>query len=210
MRHTRRVLSSHEINHLLHEYGLTLVFAITGLQALGVPLPGTTALIAAALYASTSHGLPIEGVIGAGALGALAGTSASYAIGRYAGERVLASVTQRTRAKPQQLQRVRLEFAEHGAAWLFIGRFVTGLRNVIGLLAGTSGMLVRRFLPVCAAACAVWATVNGLEYYFFGHALASAGTWLQVALICVGIAWTVLTFRVLRRRMLKRLDATLS
>ena len=173
-------------------------------------MPGTTVLIAAALYAGTTHGLPIEGVIAAGALGALAGTSAAYAIGRYAGDRVLASVTQRTRAKPQQLQHVRLELAEHGAAWVFIGRFVTGLRNVIGLLAGTSGMPVRRFLPVCAAACMTWASLNGLGYYFFGHALAGASTWLQLVLICAGIVWTVLTFRVLRRRMLKRLDATLS
>jgi membrane protein DedA with SNARE-associated domain len=45
-----------------------LVFAVVGLQALGVPLPGTTALIAAAVYAATSHGLPIAGVI-AGASG---------------------------------------------------------------------------------------------------------------------------------------------
>jgi len=80
----------------------------------------------------------------------------------------------------------------------------------VKLLAGTSGMSVGRFLPVCAASCVVWAGVNGLEYYFFGHALAGASTWLQIALICVGIAWTVLTFRVLRRRVVKRLDATTS
>jgi membrane protein DedA with SNARE-associated domain len=204
------VLSAHEIHHLLHVYGLAIVFAAAGLQALGPPVPGTTVLIAAALYAGTSHGLPIEGVIGAGALGALAGTVATYAVGRYAGERVLASIARRTRARPERVEHIRLELAEHGAAWLFIGRFVTGLRNVIGLLAGSSGMAFRRFLPVCAASCVVWAAVNALEYYFFGHALAGASTWLQIVLICVGIAWTVLTFRLLRRRMLKRLDATAS
>jgi membrane protein DedA with SNARE-associated domain len=201
-------VSSHEIHHLVHVYGLAIVFAAAGLQALGPPLPGTTALIAAAVYAGTTHGLPIEGVIAAGALGALAGTSGGYAVGRYAGERLLAAIMRRARARSEQVERARLEFAEHGAAWLFIGRFVTGLRNVIGLVAGISGMPVRRFLPVCAAACTVWATVIGLEYYLFGHAIAGAGTWLQIVLICAGIAWTLLTLRLLRRRLLKRLEAT--
>lgn len=94
-----------------------------------------------------------------------------------------------------------------GAAWLFISRFVTGLHNVIGLLAGTSGMPVRRFLPVCAASCVVWAGVTALEYYFFGHALAGASTWLQIVLICIGIASTVLTLGPIRRRALNRLRA---
>jgi membrane protein DedA with SNARE-associated domain len=79
-------MSSHEIHHLLHEYGLSLVFVIVALQALGAPLPGTTALIAAALYAATAHGLPIAGVTVAGAIAALAGTTAGFALGRWRGE----------------------------------------------------------------------------------------------------------------------------
>jgi membrane protein DedA with SNARE-associated domain len=54
-------MSAHEIEHLLHQYGCGLVFAVVALQAVGAPLPGTTALIAAALYAATSHGLPMPG-----------------------------------------------------------------------------------------------------------------------------------------------------
>jgi membrane protein DedA with SNARE-associated domain len=200
-------MSSHEIHHLLHLYGLGLVFTITGLQALGAPLPGTTALIAAALYAATDHGLPIAGVIATGALGALAGTSIAYGVGRWGGERLLMALAGRLRRRPEEVQVLRREFAESGSAWVFIGRFVTGLRNVVGLVAGASGMPWRRFVVVCAAACVVWASVNGLEYYWLGHALAGTSRWLQVVLICVGIGWTVLTFRLLRRRALRRLRA---
>jgi membrane protein DedA with SNARE-associated domain len=207
VRQTPIAVSGHEIHHLLHEYGLGLVFAITGLQALGAPLPGTTALIAAALYASTSHGLPIVGVIAAGALGAIAGTSAGFAVGRWGGERLLVVAARRLRQNPEHVRHIRAEFADSGRAWLFIGRFVTGLRNVVGLLAGASGMPIRRFLPVCAAAAIVWATLNGLEYYFFGHALQSAGTWLQVVLISVGIGWTVVSLRVIRVRAMRRIEA---
>jgi membrane protein DedA with SNARE-associated domain len=203
-------VSSHELEHLLHEYGCGLVFAIVALQALGVPLPGTTALIAAALYAATSHGLPIVGVIAAGAFGALIGTSAGFALGRWGGERLLVQVGRRLRQSPERVRLLRSEFAAHGGSLLFIGRFVSGLRNVTGLLAGASGMPVSRFLPLSAAAATAWALINGLEYYWFGHALAGADTWVQVVLVCAGIAWLVVSLTLLRRRALRRIRSASS
>ena len=68
-------------------------------------------------------------------------------------------------------------------------------------------MPLARFLPISAAAALTWALVNGLEYYFFGRALASASTWLQVLLVVAGIAWLVISLGVLRTRALRRLGA---
>ncbi len=184
-------MGTHELQHLLHEYGCALVFAVVALQAAGAPLPGTTALIAAALYAATAHGLPIVGVIAAGALGALVGTSLGFALGRWRGEQVLSGAARRLRQPPERVHALRSEFARGGALWLFVGRFITGLRNITGLLAGSSGMAVARFLPLSAAAATLWAVVCSLEYYYFGHALANADTWLQIVLICAGIVWLV-------------------
>jgi membrane protein DedA with SNARE-associated domain len=199
-------VTGHEIHHLLHEYGLGIVFVATALQAVGAPIPGTTVLIAAALYAAASHGLPIAGVIAAGALGALAGTSVGFALGRWRGEWLLGQAGRLVRQSPERVALLRKEFAVHGGSVLFFGRFITGLRNVVGLLAGASGMPVRRFLPITAAASAAWALVNGLEYYWFGDALAGADTWVQVVLVGVGLVWLVLTFRLLRRRVLRHLS----
>ena len=199
-------MSGHEIHHLLHQYGLGVVFVAVAAQALGAPVPGTTVLVAAALYAGTSHGLPIAGVIGAGVLGALAGTTAGYALGHWRGESVLLWAARRLRQSPERVHRLRREFAEHGAAWLFVGRFITGVRNVTGLLAGASDMRLARFLAISAAAALVWALTNALEYYFFGDALAGASTWLQVVLICAGLAWMVVGLNLLRRRALRRLQ----
>jgi membrane protein DedA with SNARE-associated domain len=199
-------VSAHEIEHLLHQYGCGLVFAVVALQALGVPLPGTTALIAAALYAATSHGLPIAGVIATGAFGALAGTSAGFALGRWGGEQLLLSVARRLRQSPQRVQQLRSEFAAHGRAWIVAGRFITGVRNITGLLSGASGMPLKRFLPVSAAAAIAWALVNSLEYYWFGHALTGAGTWLQIVLVCAGLAWMVFSLNLVRRRAVRRLQ----
>jgi membrane protein DedA with SNARE-associated domain len=203
-------MGSHEIHQLLHEYGLAVVFAVVGLQALGVPLPGTTVLIAAALYAGTSQGLPIAGVIAAGALGALLGTAGGFALGRWRGERVLVAVGRRLRQDSARIHALRGEFAAHAGTWLFIGRWVTGLRNVTGLLAGSSGMVTGRFVVLAAASSLVWAIINGLGYYWFGNALATADTWLQVVLIAAGVGWMVLSLNLLRRRAVRRLQGAAS
>ena len=200
-------MNSHEIEHLLGQYGLGLVFVVVALQAVGAPLPGTTVLIAAAVYAATNHGLPIIGVILAGALGALVGTSVGFALGRWRGEEVLLWLTRRLRRDPTLVVRLRAEFAAQGGAWLFVGRFITGVRNVTGLLAGSSDMSVNRFLFFSSTAALVWATVNALEYYWFGRALAGADTWVQIVLICVTVAWLVVSLNLLRRRTRRRLQS---
>ena len=190
------------VHHLVHDYGLAIVFAFAALQALGAPLPGTTALVAAAVYAATNHGLPIAGVIASAAAGALIGTSFGYAVGRWGGEPLLLAVGRRLRQPPERIERWRAAFAANAGKVLFVGRFITGVRNVVGLVAGASGMPVVRFLPICAAASAAWALVNGLEYYWFGHAIAGADTWLQIVLLAVGLVWLVITLRFLRRRLM--------
>jgi membrane protein DedA with SNARE-associated domain len=201
-------LSAHEIHHLLTQYGLLVVFTVVALQALGAPLPGTTVLVAAAVYAATDHGLPIVGVIAAGAAGALTGTTAGFALGRAAGEPLLLRLAHRLlRQRPERVHSLRQEFAEHGGPWLFVGRFITGLRNVMGLLAGASGMPLGRFLALSATASLLWALISGLEYYWFGRALVAADTWVQVVLVCAGLAWMVFSLGLLRRRALRRLEA---
>lgn len=197
--------STHEIAKLIHEYGSALVFVVVALQAAGAPLPGTTVLVAAAVYAATAHGLPIVAVIAAGTFGAFCGTCLGFGVGRVGGERLLVRIGRAIRQPPARVDRLRYEFARHGGVWLLLGRFISGVRNVTGLLAGASGMPFGRFLGFSFVAAFAWATINGLEYYWFGHALLAAAVWLKVVLIAVGLAWTVFIFRTLRRRAARRL-----
>ena len=199
-------MGAHSIHHLVREYGVWLVFLAVAVQAMGPPVPGTTVLIAAAVYAATG-GISITGVIVAGVLGVLVGTTVGYAIGRWGGERLLLVLGARLRQNPERVQQLRRAFAAHGSVWLVVGRFFTGGRNIMGLLAGASDMALMRFLPISAAAALAWTLINALEYYFFGHALLAAGTWLKVALVCAGIAWMVISFGLLRRRALQHLRA---
>lgn len=190
------------VEHLIHEYGCAIVFAFALLQALGAPLPGTTALVAAALYASSHRGLPIVWVIASAAAGAFLGTSGGYLVGRRGGEPLLHRLGARLRQPPERIDRVRAAIAANAGRFLFFGRFITGVRNALGLVAGAGGVAPRRFVPVCAAASLAWAGINGIEYYAFGHALQSADTWIQVVLVAIGVAWLAVSLRWLRRKAL--------
>jgi membrane protein DedA with SNARE-associated domain len=194
-------VSSHEITHLIHEYGLIVVFVAAGLQAVGFPIPGGTALVAAGIDASTKHGLPVAWVIVVGALGALVGATIGFAIGRWRGDRVLLRLGSLFRQKPERIQELRAWFDEHGMAPLFLARFFTGARNLAGLVAGATGFPLPRFLLVSAASCTGWSAIITLEYYFAGHVILGAPTWLQILLIIVGILATIVSFRFLRSEM---------
>jgi membrane-associated protein len=191
-------VSSHEITQLIHEFGLIAVFLATGLQAMGFPVPGGTALVIAGVDASSKHGLPLPGVIAAGALGAIFGGTAGFAAGRWRGEPVLLRIGWLFRQQPQRVQELRRQFQRNAIAPLFVARFITGLRNVAGLAAGASGVPLGRFLAVSAVAALAWSALITLEYYFAGHAILGAPTWLQIVLIIIGVAATIASLRFLR------------
>ena len=191
-------VSSHEITQLIHEFGLIAVFLAAGLQAMGFPVPGGTALVIAGIDASAKNGLPLVGVISAGALGALFGGTAGFAVGRWRGEPGLLRVGRLFRQEPERVQELRGHFQRHAIAPLFISRFITGLRNLAGLVAGASGVPFGRFLAVSAVAALAWSALITLEYYFAGRAILGAPTWLQIVLIIVGVVATIASFRFLR------------
>lgn len=203
-------VSSHEITQLIHEYGLIVVFLAAGLQAVGFPIPGGTALVAAGIDASTKHGLPVVWVIVAGTLGALLGTVTGYAIGRWRGDRVLLRLGKLFRQTPERVQQLRIWFQDHGVAPVFIARFITGARNLAGLVSGATAMPFVRFFAVSAVACVLWSTIITLEYYFAGHVILGAPTWLQIVLIIVGIVGTILSFRLLRPSVVDRVTGSTS
>jgi membrane protein DedA with SNARE-associated domain len=191
-------VSSPDITQLIHEFGLIAVFLAAGLQAMGFPVPGGTALVIAGVDASTKNGLPLAGVIVAGALGALLGGTVGFGAGRWRGESFLLRVGRVFRQQPERVHELCAQFQTHAVAPLFIARFITGLRNVAGLVAGASGVPLRRFLPVSAVAALAWSASITLEYYFAGHAILGAPTWLQIVLIIVGVLATIASFRFLR------------
>ncbi len=161
--------------------------AIIGLESFGVPAPGETALITAAVLAS-EHKLQIWLVLVIGIASAIIGDSIGYELGRHLGREVL------TGRGPLRNERVRAVkagerfFAKHGSKTVFFARWITGVRSAAAWLAGIDGMPYPTFLLFNATGAITWGLSYGLVGYFGGQAAAdaikTAGTY---ALIVVGV-----------------------
>jgi membrane protein DedA with SNARE-associated domain len=67
---------------LIQTYGPWIIFGIVALENAGVPLPGETILVAAALLAATTGQISIVVVVLASAAGAIVGDGIGYMVGR--------------------------------------------------------------------------------------------------------------------------------
>ena len=192
-------LSTHTINGWLESYGYLVVFLLVMLESIGVPVPGETALIGAALYAGSTHKLEIWGVIAVAIAGAIIGDNIGFSIGRYGGARLLLRHGHKIRLHEGRLKIGIWLFRRHGGKVVFWGRFVSILRTYAAFLAGTNQMAWPRFLVFNAAGAVVWATAFGVAYYVFGSALQKLSTTMDITLGVAGVVGLV-AFLVWSRR----------
>jgi membrane protein DedA with SNARE-associated domain len=163
------------VTNLILEHGLFLLFVLVALESAGVPLPGETALIAAAILATPQqHHYSIVAVIAVAAVAAIIGDNIGYWIGRTGGRRLLYRWGPVRRYAQRTLPAGERFFRKHGGKTVFIGRFVAVLRVTAAWLAGITHMPWWRFFLWNAAGGIVWATCFGLLAYFFGKAAADA------------------------------------
>jgi membrane protein DedA with SNARE-associated domain len=175
-------LHKQTIDHLLSSYGYPVIFGMVGIESLGVPVPGETTLILAALYAGTTGNLAIQWVVAAAAAGAIVGDNIGFAVGRFGGFALLRRYGPKLHIGRRRMKLGRYVFLEHGGKVVFFGRFVSVLRTWAAFLAGTNRMAWGRFLLFNAAGGIVWAAVYGVAYYYFGQALEGLQTTVDVAL----------------------------
>jgi membrane protein DedA with SNARE-associated domain len=192
-------LSTHTVDAWLESYGYLVVFLLVMIESIGVPVPGETALIGAALYAGSTHKLEIEWVILAAIAGAIIGDNIGFSIGRYGGAKLLLRHGHRIGLHENRLKIGIWLFRRHGGKVVFWGRFVSILRTYAAFLAGTNQMAWGRFLVFNAAGAVVWATVFGVTYYVFGSALEKLSTTIDITLGVAG-AVVLVAFLVWSKR----------
>jgi membrane protein DedA with SNARE-associated domain len=161
--------SLHHLTQLLHTYGYVVLGVVIGLESIGLPLPGETLLISAAVLAVTSHQLNIALVIAFAALGAIVGQICGYLIGWLVGFRLLQRYGRHIGLTERRLAYGRALFERHGAKVIIVSRFIVLLRTLAGLLAGANRMPWTRFLLANIAGSLAWATLYGAGAYAFGH-----------------------------------------
>jgi membrane protein DedA with SNARE-associated domain len=189
------------VTHLIATYGYAAVFALIALESLGIPLPGETALIAAALYAGSTHRLNIVAIGAVAVAAAIIGDNAGYWLGRRGGGALVARYGHLVRLDRKKLKVGRYLFARHGFTVVFLGRFVSVLRTYAAFLAGVSRMPLRGFAVANAAGALLWAGAYAAAAYGLGNAAGALGPSATIVGLALTTVLTVTGVLLLRRRM---------
>jgi membrane protein DedA with SNARE-associated domain len=185
------------LTDLIATHGYWLVATIVALESMGLPLPGETVLVTAAIYAGTTHEMNIAVLVAAAAVGATLGDNVGYWVGRRFGYGLLVSHGDRVGLTVRRIKLGQFIFERHGGAVVFFGRFIALLRMLAALLAGVNCMRWWRFLFFNMAGGATWAAVFGLGAYIFGeqvHRLSrpmAVASFAVATLGAIGAMWFV-------------------
>ena len=161
------------MQHLVENYGLGLLFLLIMLESAGIPLPGETALIGAAVLAERGH-FDIVAVVAVAAAAAIVGDNGGYWVGRTWGRKLLTRWKRLERFSEKVLPPAERFFARHGSKAVFFGRFIAVLRITAAWLAGVTRMPWWKFLFWNASGGIIWATLVSLLAYYLGKAVAEA------------------------------------
>ena len=198
-------IGMNDLMHFLTTYGYWAVFLFVAIESTGIPFPGETMLLIAAIYAGTTHRLSIPLVIAAAALGAILGDNVGFWVGREGGYRLLRRYGRYIRLDERKLKLGQYLFYKHGGKVVFFGRFVAVLRAWAAFLAGVNRMAWSRFLLFNALGAITWATLYGLGGYLLGknvHRLTGPiGTITIVLAVLV-----IIIFLIFLRRNEERLE----
>lgn len=139
----------------LHHYGYYAVAGALFVENMGVPLPGQLVLIAAAIYAGTGS-LNIVAVAIVGVLASIIGSIAGYAIGVYGGRPLVDRYGKYVLLTSERMDKAEAFFNRRGWLVLLLGRFIDGVRQAMGIIAGISDMTFRRFMVFSTAGAVIW------------------------------------------------------
>ncbi|WP_317634076.1 DedA family protein [Kitasatospora sp. DSM 101779] len=152
---------------LLDDYGYLAVGLLVLLDNCGIPVPGQTVLVLAAVYAGTGR-MSIAGVVAVAFTAAVVGNSLGYLIGRTGGHAFVHRWGRYVWLTPARMAHAEGFFRRNGVKVVVVARFVDVLRQTNGIIAGTTDMAWRRFLPANVVGAALWVGVWAALGYALG------------------------------------------
>jgi membrane protein DedA with SNARE-associated domain len=187
------------LNHLVAAHGYWVVAVIVALESMGVPAPGETVLVAAGVYAGTTHGLHIALVVVAAAAGAIGGDNLGYLLGRRFGTIAILRYGHLLRLNSRRMKLGHYLFDRHGGKVVFFGRFVAVLRALAAPLAGITGMAWQRFLLFNALGGVLWSAAYGFGAYALGEHVHRLTRPAAIVTLVLGSAAVVVVLLFVRR-----------
>jgi membrane protein DedA with SNARE-associated domain len=196
----------HGVAPLLDRWGYLAVAGVIGVESFGMPAPGQTIMVAAAIYAGAGR-LNVVAVGVIAFLAAVLGDNIGYWIGARGGRRIVHRFGRYIFLTPERLERAEKFFARRGNRIVVVARFIDGLRQLNGVIAGITAMPWRTFLLYNAIGAALWVGWWTTISYVLGTHLVEIidntrpYKWWAIAGITLCVtAYAILHVRHLRRR----------
>jgi membrane protein DedA with SNARE-associated domain len=192
------IFAEQDLARMVANHGYWVVAAVVGLEAMGLPLPGETVLVVAAVIAGTTGHLDISGVIAAAAMGAILGDNVGFWLGREYGYRLLLRYGPRVGMPHSRIKLGQYLFLRHGSKVVFFGRFIALFRVLAAVLAGANRMPWRRFLLANASGGIIWAATFGLGAYLLGDRVRHLSTPVGMGMLAAAAMVFVAGARLIR------------
>jgi membrane protein DedA with SNARE-associated domain len=196
----------HGVAPLLDRWGYLAVAGVIGVESFGIPAPGQTIMVAAAIYAGAGR-LNVVAVGAIAFIAAVLGDNVGYWIGLRGGRTVVHRFGRYIFITPERLERAEKFFARRGNGIVVVARFIDGLRQLNGVIAGITAMPWRTFLLYNAIGAALWVGWwTAISYVLGTHIVEIVDhtrgyKWLAIAVIALAVAtYVMLHVRHIRRR----------
>ncbi len=187
----------------LDHYGYLAVAGFVLIEDFGVPVPGETILIAAAVYAGAGH-LNVVAVALTAFVAAVVGDNIGYGLGRWGGRRLVLRFGRYVFLTEKRLATAEGWFDRHGGKVVVVARFIEGLRQANGWIAGITGMRWASFAAFNALGAALWVgtwvAVGDLSGSHIDTVYATISRYLIYLVIAVALALIALLVRHLVHR----------
>lgn len=196
----------HGVAPILDRWGYLAVAGVIGVESFGVPAPGQTIMVAAAIYAGAGR-LNVFAVGAIAFVAAVLGDNVGYWIGVRGGRRLVHRFGKYIFITPERLDWAERFFARRGNRIVVVARFIDGLRQLNWVIAGITAMPWRTFLIYNAIGAALWVGWWTTISYLLGTHLvvimehAHRFKWWAIALVVIAVTtYITLHVRHVRRR----------
>lgn len=193
----------------LQHYGLWAIGLLITLEDFGVPVPGETILIAGAIYAGVGR-LNIVALGAVAFVAAVTGDNIGFAIGHFGGRALALRFGRYVFLTEERLDKAERFFDRRGSIVITFARFVEGLRQANGIIAGITGMHWLRFLVFNAIGAALWVGTWVTIGYFAGSNITTVYHYITLYsyYVLAGLVVLIVGYIVWRRRRRRRAAAS--
>ena len=165
----------------------------------GAFLPGEVIVVAGGFLAASGE-LNLTTVVIVSCLGAVVGTNASYALGRWGGRALIEALARRFRVNGRRLDGADRYFSTHGPITVFVGRYLSGVKARVPALAGAHRMKWSRFIVFAVLGITSWTIIAAVLGYYFGQNWEALTTFFKTVGWAIPIVGVLVLLALWQRR----------